>query len=46
MEITNEAIEEFIVLWEESYGERIDKEEAHEYAGQLLRLLRAVYGPR
>lgn len=46
MEITNDAIEEFMVLWEETYGERISKDQAHEYAGQLLKLLIAAYGPR
>jgi hypothetical protein len=46
MEITDNAIEEFIVLWEETYGEKITTGEAREYAGQLLNLLIAAYGPR
>lgn len=45
MEITDTAIEEFIVLWEETYDEKITKDQALEYAGQLLNLLRVVYGP-
>jgi hypothetical protein len=46
MDIADNAIEEFIVLWEETYGERISKDQARDYAGQLLRLLSAAYGPR
>ena len=46
MEIGEEAIEEFMALWHKTYGETIDKERARLYAGQLLRLLNAVYGSR
>lgn len=46
MEMTEHAIQEFIALWAESYGETITEVEARQHAGQLLRLLRAVYGSR
>jgi len=45
MKITDEAIEEFIALWQQAYEEEITKDQAHEYASQLLRLLKAAYGP-
>ncbi len=46
MEITDEAVEDFIDLWEETYGERLSKKRAREYASQLVRLLAIVYGPQ
>ncbi len=46
MEITDEAVEDFIDLWEKTYGERLSKKRAREYAGQLVRLLAIVYGPQ
>ena len=46
MEITDQALDEFISLWRQTYGEDIDRERAHHYASQLLRLLQAVYDKR
>lgn len=46
MEITDEAVEDFIALWEQTYGETLSRERARAYAGQLVRLLHIVYGPK
>lgn len=46
MKITDQAIDEFMALWEETYGERLEADDAREYAVQLLQLLQAVYGGR
>ena len=46
MEITDQALDEFITLWRQSYGEDIDRERARHYASQLLQLLQAVYDTR
>ena len=45
MEITDDAIEEFMGIWENTYGEKIPRSEALHHARQLLQLLDAVYGP-
>ena len=46
MEITEQALDEFIALWEATYVTPISREQAHNYARQLLQLTKAVYGPR
>ena len=43
MEISDEQIEEFMAIWEQTYGETIPKEEALFHARQLLQLMKAVY---
>ena len=43
MKISNEALQEFIALWEKTYGEEIGVKKARKYAHQLLRLLKAIY---
>ena len=46
MEITENALDEFIALWEATYVTPINREQALNYARQLLQLTIAVYGPR
>lgn len=45
MEIDDQALREFIILWERIYGLPIDEREARLQARHLLDLLEAVYGP-
>ena len=43
MKVSDDALKEFIMLWEQTYGEEIEVEKARKYAHQLLKLLKAIY---
>lgn len=45
MEIDDQALREFIILWERIYGLPIDEREACLQAHHLLAMLEAAYGP-
>jgi hypothetical protein len=45
MQLTDEDVEEFQTLYERKFGTRIDKNEAHAKAINLIRLMEIVYRP-
>jgi hypothetical protein len=44
MQLDKEAIDEFKTLYYREYGERLNDEQATDYAVRLIMLIKAVYG--
>jgi hypothetical protein len=42
MQVPNDRIDEFIVLWEQAFGERITRDDARARAHQLVELYRFI----
>ena len=42
MQVPNDRIDEFIVLWEQAFGERITRDDARARAHQLVELYRMI----
>jgi len=45
MKISEQKIKEFQDIYEEYFGECIDKEKAHEFGENLARLIKLIYKP-
>ncbi|OGM13006.1 hypothetical protein A3A76_01280 [Candidatus Woesebacteria bacterium RIFCSPLOWO2_01_FULL_39_23] len=45
MQLSKEAIDEFVVIWKKEYGKSISETLATVYANKLINLFTAIYRP-